>query len=258
MLFGLQLAIWVAAQVKKANWSLDVCAGYAKKHNLFTEEELVCAKTLYNALNQSRLPLSLFDVPELLSRKKSKPKQAKNVRIFGRSIDERPDIVKLHLEIGHWEIDTIVGKRKGKEAVVLTLVEKVTHKFIAIKIRRKDVASVKAALRSLKIYYGSQFATVFKTITADNGTEFAELSQLERYGIMVYFAHPYSSYERAQNERHNRIFRKYVPKGKSIENYSAEQILWFAEDMNSLPRKSLGYDTPDDLFEAYLDTVYAA
>ncbi|MDV5064202.1 hypothetical protein RVY78_09615 [Veillonella sp. YH-vei2232] len=59
---------------------------------------------------------SLFDVPELLSRKKSKPKQAKNVRIFGRSIDKRPDIVKLHLEIGHWEIDTIVGKRKGKEA----------------------------------------------------------------------------------------------------------------------------------------------
>lgn len=73
--------------------------------------------------------------------------------------------------------------------MVLTLVEKVTHKFIAIKIRRKDVASVKAALRSLKIYYGSQFATVFKTITADNGTEFAELSQLERYGTMVYFAH---------------------------------------------------------------------
>lgn len=83
----------------------------------------------------------------------------------------------------------MVGKRKGKESVLLTLVEKVTHKFIAIKIRRKDVASdvasVKAALRSLKIYYGSQFATVFKTITADNGTEFAELSQLERYGIMV-------------------------------------------------------------------------
>ena len=59
-----------------------------------------------------RQPLSLFDVPELLSRKKSKPKQAKNVRIFGRSIDERTDIVKLHLEIGHWEIDTIVGKRR--------------------------------------------------------------------------------------------------------------------------------------------------
>lgn len=120
------------------------------------------------------------------------------------------------------------------------------------RIKPCPASTVKAALRSLKIYYGSQFATVFKTITADNGTEFAELSQLERYGIMVYFAHPYSSYERAQNERHNRIFRKYVPKGKSIENYSAEQILWFAEDMNSLLRKSLEYDTPDDLFEAYL------
>ncbi len=56
----------------------------------------------------------------------------------------------------------------------------------------------------------------------------------------------------------NHAYHKYVPKGKSIENYSAEQILWFAEDTNSLPRKSLGYDTPDDLFEAYLDTVYAA
>ncbi|MBK7921497.1 MAG: hypothetical protein IPJ92_05790 [Veillonella sp.] len=114
-------------------------------------------KTLHNALNQSRLPLSLFDVPELLSRKNQSLNKQRTYASFGRSIDERPDIVKLHLEIGHWEIDTIVGKRKGKEAVVLTLVEKVTHaKFIAIKIRRKDVASVKAALRSLKIYYGSQ------------------------------------------------------------------------------------------------------
>lgn len=91
--------------------------------------------------------------------------------------------------------------------------EKVTHKFIAIKIRRKDAASMQVALRSLKIYYGSQNATVFKTITADNGSEFAKLSQSERYGTMVYLAHPYSSYERAQNEQHNRIFRKYVPKG---------------------------------------------
>ena len=75
---------------------------------------------------------------------------------------------------------------------------------------------------------------------------------------MVYCAHPYKSCERAQSERHNRIFREYVTKGKSIESYSAEHILWFAEDMNSLPRHSLGYDTPDDLFESYLDTIYSA
>ena len=98
---------------------------------------------------------------------------------------------------------------------------------------------------------------MFKTITSDNGSEFAELSKQEQYGTEVYFAHAYSSYERPQNERHNRIFRNYVPKGKSIETYSAEQILEFADEMNNTPRKVLDYQTPDELFDEYLDEVYA-
>ena len=64
--------------------------------------------------------------------------------------------------------------------------------------------------------------------------------------------------ERPQNERHNRIFRKYVPKDKSIESYSEEQILEFADKMNNTPRKVLDYQTPDELFDEYLDEVYAA
>ena len=109
----------------------------------------------------------------------------------------------------------------------------------------------------LREEYGTEFfGIVFKTITADNGSEFNELSSFEEYGPKVYFAHPYSSWERPQNERHNRIFRRYVPKGVSIEKYSAEQILRYADDMNALPRKSLGYSTPEELFDSFLDKVY--
>lgn len=60
------------------------------------------------------------------------------------------------------------------------------------------------------------------------------------------------------NERHNGLLRQYIPKGISIEKYSAEDVLWFADELNSLPRKRLGYRTPEELFEAFLDKIYAA
>ena len=69
-----------------------------------------------------------------------------------------------------------------------------------------------------KEYGEKNFSKVFKTITADNGTEFENLKSLEEWGVQIYFAHPYSSWERAQNERHNRLLRRYIPKGVSIEN----------------------------------------
>ena len=85
---------------------------------------------------------------------------------------------------------------------------------------------------------------------------FANLSEVEQYGISVYFAHPYTSCERAQNERHNHILRNYLPKGKSVKNYTDEQIIDFADQINRRPRKILGYQSADDLFEAFLDEVY--
>lgn len=69
-----------------------------------------------------------------------------------------------------------------------------------------------------------------------------------RNGIQIYFAHPYSSWERAQNERHNILFRRYLPNGVSIENNTDEQIMWFADEMNNIPRRQLCYSTPAELF----------
>jgi integrase, catalytic region len=146
----------------------------------------------------------------------------------------------------------------GLESIVLTLVEKKTDYYIAIKIHVKDSVPVKTAMEVLRKEYGEdKFSNVFKTITADNRSEFEDLKSIEEWGVQIYFAHPYSSWERAQNERHNRLFRRYVPKGVSIENYTDEQIMWFADEINDLPRRQLCYSTPAEPFDEFLDQVYS-
>lgn len=249
---------WVVKQVKERKWSLDICVGCARKHKLFPPEQIVCTKTLYNELWAGRLPLTPFDIPEALTRKPGRATNRKNKRVYGKSIEERPEEVMERIICGHWEIDTVVGHRAGKGSVVLTLVEKVTDFYLAIKIPDKTSDAVMAAMEVLREEYGDEhFAAIFKTITADNGSEFERLSELESWGTDVYFAHPYSSWERPQNERHNRLFRRYIPKGVSIDKYSAEQILEFADEINALPRKILGYCTPEELFDEFLDQVYS-
>ncbi|MBP5271280.1 MAG: helix-turn-helix domain-containing protein [Clostridia bacterium] len=71
------------------------------------------------------------------------------------------------------------------------------------------------------------------------------------------FAHPYSSWERPQNERSNGLLRRFIPKGHSINEYTAEEILQFADEINAKPRRKLKYFAPEELFDAFLDTVYS-
>lgn len=125
--------VWVINTVRTKGWSLDACAGYARKNHLFPQKSILSTKTLYNTV-WNGIILSPFDLPEALSRARKKRSTRKNKRIFGVSIEERPEIVCARTEFGHWEIDTVVGRRAGKASVVLTLVEKITDYYIAIKI----------------------------------------------------------------------------------------------------------------------------
>lgn len=248
---------WEVNQVRTYRWSLDVCVGYAKLHGLFAQTEMVCTKTLYNELAAGNLPLSLFEMPEVLKRKCSKRNSRAHKQLKGRSIDERPDIVDARTELGHWDADTVIGRKSGKEAVILTLVERVTNNFIAIRIPGKNSEAVMDAMKALHAEYGEMFSKAFKNITTDNGFEFEDFAQLQEWGTYVYFAHPYSSWERPVNERHNGLLRRYIPKGVSIEQYSPEVVLSFADELNGLPRRRLGYRTPEELFDVFLDSVYA-
>ena len=113
---------------------------------------------------------------------------------MGRSIDERDSNVYERNEFGHWEIDTVIGSKSKSDNVVLNLVERITRKYIALKITGKTSFAVKEGIAYLKKYYGTKFRQVFKTITSDNGSEFADLSQIENdTSTKIYFAHPYSS-----------------------------------------------------------------
>lgn len=249
--------LWMVNQIRDYKWSIDACVGHAKKNKLFSPEELLCTKTIYNYLWSNKLPLTIFDVPNAISRKQKRKWIRRNKRLRGRSIDERPSYIEDRQEIGHWEADTVVGKRAGKEAVVLTLLERATRHYIAIRIPDKTSASVNSAMASLREEYSEHFSSIFKTITADNGAEFDSFSDNEKYGTVIYFTHPYSSSDKAQNERHNGLLRRFIPKGDSIENYTSEEILSFADNLNDLPRRILGYHTPDELFNAFVDDVYA-
>ncbi len=105
-------------------------------------------------------------------------------------ISDRPEIAAQRMEEGRWEGGTVAGKRTGHEAVVLTLLEKKTENYLAIRIPGKTSKAVMDAMATLRAGYVQHFPQVFKTITADNGSEFAGFAQTEAWGSKVFFAHP--------------------------------------------------------------------
>lgn len=239
------------------NWSLDACFGKALQEGSFSRKEMVCTKTLYNYVSSGLLRIKNHNLPEKLSRKPKKHRDKENKRKLGRSINERSDVVNERKEFGHWECDLVLGAKTKDDQVLLTLLERVTREFIVIPLADKNADTVYKAFLDLKCTYSEHFNEVFKTITTDNGSEFASLSELESITkTLIYFAHPYSSWEKGSIERHNGIIRRFIPKGKRIDQYSLQDIADVEIWCNSLPRKILGYKTPDELFEDELDKIY--
>lgn len=246
---------WMVSKLTLHGWSLDVCVGRAKLLKRFQGQAIPSTKTLYNLVWGGLLPITPFQLPEALSRRQHcKPRVPK--RCNGKSIDLRPAEVAQRIQFGHWESDTVLGKKKKGEPATFTIVERLTDFYLTILIPEKTSDGVAMAMQRLYSTFGDHFSQIFRTITTDNGSEFAAFSQMEAYGTQVYFAHPYSSWERPVNERSNRILRRFMPKGKSMNSYTEEQVLMFSDEINALPRKCLGYRTPEELFETQLDRIY--
>ena len=249
---------YVEKQFFDEKWSLDACVGHAKANKKFSDKQMVCTKTLYNYVDLGLLNIKNIDLTEKLRRSPKKKRVRENKRKLGNSIEQRPDEIDTREEFGHWEIDSVIGRKNEGEPQVMTIVERKLREAIWIKIRDHSAEAIDEALAAVIDQFGDRYNEVFKSITGDNGSEFANLSQIEEKGISVYFTHPYSSYEKGTNECHNRMLRRFIPKGKSINNYSADDLLYFADKINNLPRKILGYHTPEELFEKELDRIYAA
>ena len=249
---------YVEKHFNEDDWSLDACVGRAKANHLYSDKKMVCTKTLHNYVDLGLLNIKNIDLPEKLSRKTKTKKKRENKQNLGNSIEQRPDSVDTREEFGHWEIDSVIGKKVEGESQVMTIVERKQRKSIWLKVRDHSAEAIDEALAGLIEHFGDKYNEVFKSITGDNGSEFANLAKVEAKGIAVYFTHPYSSYEKGTNECQNKMLRRFIPKGKSIDDYSADDILYFADKINNLPRKILGYRTPEELFEQELDRIYAA
>lgn len=248
---------WMLEKVQGHGWSFDTCVGNARLEKKFQATEIPCTKTLYNLLWKGELPLTLFDLPEVLSRRQhGKPRVPK--RSYGKMIDLRPAEVAERNTFGHWESDTVLGKKRKGEPAAFTIVERLTGYYLSIRIDGKTKEGVAKAMGQLHDMFGSRFSQVFRSITTDNDSEFAAFSAFETLGTEVYFAHPYSAWERPINERSNRLLRRFLPKGVSVRNYTEDEILMFSDQINALPRKRLGYYTPETLFERHLDRIYQA
>ncbi|WP_018248913.1 IS30 family transposase [Orenia marismortui] len=236
--------------------SLDSICGAAKLHNKFSKSEMVCTKTLYNYIDLGLLQISNIDLPLKLKRSSKSKCLKRNKKKLGTSIDERPENINDRSEFGHWEIDTVIGKKNKNDEVLLTMTERMTRKEIIRKIPGKTAESVQNAILKLIKDSGELFSNVFKSFTCDNGSEFSELGVIEEIvDTKVYFTHPYSSWERGTNERHNGLIRRFIPKGRSISEFSIESIARVQNWCNTLPRKILGYLTPDEAFEDQLREI---
>ena len=250
---------YICATMQSKKWSVDACVGYAVLNQLFKPSRMVCTKTIYNYIDLGLLEIRNVHLPMKL-RRNTKPKRVRtNKRILGTSIQERPAIIDSREEFGHWEIDTVIGTKDKNDSVLLTLAERKTRHYIVRKITSKTAHAVLTELDNLKAYFGEHFSQIFKSITSDNGQEFAELSKIEQESsTKIYFTHPYASCERGTNERHNGLLRRFIPKGVAINEYSIDEIAFVEDWCNTLPRKLLNYRTPEELFENELDTIYVA
>lgn len=218
---------------------------------------LICTKTLYNYIDKGVFEeISNYTLWEKRKRRKRRYKQVQKISLKNkgsRSIEERPERVNNRLEYGHWEGDSIIGRRNGKKDALFTLSERKTREQIIVKIESATQDSVLKALNKLEYNYGSYFREKFKSITLDNGREFLDWESIEQSGLngkkrtLVYFAHPYSSWERGTNENQNRMIRRFIPKGTDISKLSDKDIKRIEEWMNDYPRKILGYRTPNEL-----------
>lgn len=240
-------------KIKLDKWSPDAVCGYVKLHGLFNPESMISTRTLYTYIDMGLIELTNMDLLLKLRRNTKKHNTRRNRRVLGASIEERPKEVKNRNEFGHWEIDTVIGIKRKEEPVLLTLTER-KHRFeLILKIAGKTDCAVHSALQPLM---QSPYAKdIFKTITSDNGSEFASLTDAVKNVADVYFTHPYTSWERGTNENHNGIIRRFIPKGVKISTVSNETIRTVNHWMNSLPRKILGYSTPHECMVKELNNL---
>ena len=193
-------------------------------------------------------------------RKAAEKQESKVVHPALPSIEQRPKEINLRMEVGHWEMDLIIGKG-NTGPVLMTLTERASRRELIFKLPDKKAASVRAVFDKLE-RTTPDFQEHFKSITTDNGPEFLEYAQLiesvhggQRFD--VYYCHSYSAWEKGTNENHNRMIRRFFPKGTDFTKVGTKKIATVQNWMNDYPRKVLGWTSPNQTYYNLLEQLRA-
>lgn len=155
-------------------------------------------------------------------------------------IDERPAEVLTREIPGHWEGDLVLGK--NRESAIGTLVERTTRFLIIVPLKKKDSTTVRKAFEK---EFRKLPDNLKLSLTYDNGTEMAQHKTFTKNSkVKVYFAHPYSPWERPTNENTNGLIRDYFPKGTDFNLISKKQLKEVQNQLNERPRETLEYESP--------------
>lgn len=241
-----KLAKYLERSIKGGNSPYAALQGIENKGLDFSTT--ICVKTLYTYIDNG-LFIGISN-KDLIVKKNGKKRNYHNIRqaitnVKGTSIADRPLKIDDREEFGHWEMDTVVGKR-GTKTVLLVLSERAMRKELIFKIKSRSQEQVTRTLDKLERKLGAEkFAEMFKTITCDNGGENLNYEGIEKSVFSeenrtkLYYAHPFSSWERGTNENINKMIRRHIPKGVDIADYSDEEIKRIENWINNYPRKIL-------------------
>ncbi len=233
---------YVAERLRQ-RWSPDQIAGRSRSDFPHDRRRQISPPTIYDWIRAEQARGKHWErYLRRLGRKR--PEWEKRGRLpTSASIEGRPAVVDRRGRFGDWEGDTIVGANRRGGAV--TLVERKSGYLLLGRVRNLQAATVRQAAAQR---YQSTPAALRKTLTLDNGKEFAEHEQLEvEAALRIYFAKPYSAWQRGLNENTNGLIRQFFPKGTDLANIPEHRFTKVQQLLNDRPRKRLGYRTPNEV-----------
>ena len=234
-------------------WSPEQIAGWLRQTYPCDEGLQVSHETIYRSLFIQARGALKKELLEYLRRTRVMRRSRHHTQktaIHGQivdavSISERPAIVEDRAVPGHWEGDLVFGSGNSQ---VATLVERQTRYLMLVKVGGKDTATVVNALIKNARKLPQE---LYKSLTWDRGTEMHGHKRFTlATDIQVYFCDPRSPWQRGSNENTNGLLRQYMPKGIDISNYSQARLNAIARQLNERPRKTLGFQTPAEMFSA--------
>jgi transposase, IS30 family len=230
----------------RQEWSPEQVAGHLRRKRLLS----ISHETIYRHIWRDETAGGSLHLHLRGARKQCRKRYGRHDsrgRLSGkRLIGERPATVAGRRYLGHWEIDTVMGTSLGVSSdCVLTLVERKTGYTLIGKLSARTVQEASRVTLALMRRHPGKF----RTITADNGTEFHGYMQIEALSaVHFYFATPHHSWERGTNENTNGLIRQYLPKGQSMKALTQAHCDVIATKLNSRPRKRYAYKSPTECF----------